>query len=347
MKKLGISNWMGNGMRQFWKDKGFEFVDLNKHIPWKQPDRTPHYDRFVRDACKCEILSIAKGFHYKKHKLTADMIRDIKKAGTYIIYHQLDVPSTYKKATTWEGLLEYYREFWVEANIIFLPFMEAINLARKHGLPAHIIHPGYDNETFDRDLNNQIYSNTTDVSIVGKCYGNRSPFPRAEIARKLIEAGIDIRLYGWHWLERQEQREEADHLVQGDPTLKPYYYGELAGRTSGPGTVTEGFNRGRLTLSSHLHRLTEYSNGRLYETCGLAKCTLCDHNPGLEELGFIDGQTIVFYDSYEELIDKAKYYLAHERKREKIGRRARKLVLERHTQWKRGEELWCHYRGIK
>jgi len=65
--------------------------------------------------------------------------------------------------------------------------------------------------------------------------------------------------------------------------------------------------------------------------CG---CLLISQSsPCFSKLGFEEGKHLIFYDTFQELVDKAKYYLEHEEERKEIAMEGRKFVVENHT-WK-------------
>jgi len=68
--------------------------------------------------------------------------------------------------------------------------------------------------------------------------------------------------------------------------------------------------------------------------------------PGMEWNGWVDGKTCAAFDTTAEMIDKARYYLAHEVEREAIGQAGRKLVHGRHVWPARIEALWAMLEGL-
>ena len=50
----------------------------------------------------------------------------------------------------------------------------------------------------------------------------------------------------------------------------------------------------------------------------------------LEDLGFIDGETYVAADEHT-VVEKVKYYLAHQEERERIVNQGYQLILKRHS----------------
>lgn len=72
-------------------------------------------------------------------------------------------------------------------------------------------------------------------------------------------------------------------------------------------------------------------NMRCFEVIGSKACLLTDRVHGMEDMGFIDGETCVLYSTIDEAIEKTRYYLDHDDEREKIAERGFKLAMERHT----------------
>lgn len=64
--------------------------------------------------------------------------------------------------------------------------------------------------------------------------------------------------------------------------------------------------------------LNDDVNMRCFEVTGSGGFLLTNRIPSLEEL-FIDGKEIVMYDSIDDMVEKAKYYLEHEEEREAIA----------------------------
>lgn len=76
--------------------------------------------------------------------------------------------------------------------------------------------------------------------------------------------------------------------------------------------------------------MKEDTNMRVFETLGSKGFLLTDRVPYIEEL-FEDGKHLVLYNSLEEAVDKAKYYLAHDEEREKIAQAGYDEVMAKHT----------------
>lgn len=80
-------------------------------------------------------------------------------------------------------------------------------------------------------------------------------------------------------------------------------------------------------------------NMRVFEVMGTGSFLLTNWLPTLEEL-FEDGKHLVTYKTIDEAVEKAKYYLKHEAKREKIAKAGMREVLEKHTYAKRIDTIF-------
>lgn len=80
---------------------------------------------------------------------------------------------------------------------------------------------------------------------------------------------------------------------------------------------------------------------RIFEGMACHKMVLTDRlskETKIDDL-FIDGIDIVYYDNAQDAIEKAKYYLSHDEKREAIARNGYNKVMDSHTVSKRVDQL--------
>jgi hypothetical protein len=68
-----------------------------------------------------------------------------------------------------------------------------------------------------------------------------------------------------------------------------------------------------------------------FESAASGCVAFCDYIPEFDELEFRDGETVVTYRDFDELVDKLRYYKDHEDELRSIGRRGARLCNERHT----------------
>lgn len=76
--------------------------------------------------------------------------------------------------------------------------------------------------------------------------------------------------------------------------------------------------------------MTDDINMRNYEVMATGSFLLTNWIPSIEEL-FEDGKHLVLYRSEDEMIEKVKYYLAHDEEREKIAQAGYEHVMANHT----------------
>ena len=153
-----------------------------------------------------------------------------------------------------------------------------------------------------------------DVVFLGALYGI-GQFPEAETRRDavlaLAKSGLDFHLEGPGWdkvglkvRERREQHEANAQLMA----------------------------RSKMVLSiSQSRDYWGYTSDRLYNICATGCPALVQRFKGMEAHGFIDGETCIAWDDFDEMIDKASYYLINDDKREAIGAAGKAMTLERHT----------------
>lgn len=79
-------------------------------------------------------------------------------------------------------------------------------------------------------------------------------------------------------------------------------------------------------------------NMRVFETMATGSFLLTNWLPSLGDL-FEDGKHLVTYRTLDEMVEKAKYYLAHDEEREKIAKAGQEEVLKKHTYSHRIEKI--------
>ena len=173
-----------------------------------------------------------------------------------------------------------------------------------------------------------------DVTFVGQKYGDRSMYIEA-----LVQAGVDVRVWGPHWatvcgdIPRWTQFTSGImHVLRGK--ARSWMANGHAWRYGSPLTDEElikMYSRSKVSLGfSRVADLsTQIRQVRLrdIEAPMSGAFYLTEYCEELEEC-FDIGREIVCFKNAEDLVDKAKYFLAHDSERERIRhagmRRARK-----------------------
>ena len=93
----------------------------------------------------------------------------------------------------------------------------------------------------------------------------------------------------------------------------------------------EIFHNARIVVNRHIEVAEDCANNiRLYEATGAGALLVTDHKSNLREL-FDVGREIVAYTDTEDLVEKVKYYLAHDDQRQAIARAGQARTLQHHS----------------
>ena len=143
---------------------------------------------------------------------------------------------------------------------------------------------------------------------------------RRDIIKYLIEKGIEVYIFGWGWNKF--------------PEFKDYYKGPLNQEDYAKITNQTKINlcltkAGLVEEKKDLNingKKTGRLNGRIFEIGVCKSFQIVQYFPEALEL-FKEDKEIVVFKSKEELLEKIKYYLDNEIKREKIAEKAYKRIL--------------------
>ena len=158
-----------------------------------------------------------------------------------------------------------------------------------------------------------------DVCFIGGL-SRRFHAARRAMVEYAIENGVNIKVWGGY----------LEHFV-GSPILR-VWQGQIWGEEQ-----VKALCAAKIGLNFHVdHRAGELDRGLNLRAFELAACgvfQLLQRVPSVGEF-FEEGKEIVCFETKEEMLDKIRYYLAHESERQQIAEAARKRVLREHT--------WAH-----
>jgi spore maturation protein CgeB len=139
-----------------------------------------------------------------------------------------------------------------------------------------------------------------DIVFIGNYYENY----RAEILEKLCESGYNLKVYGNRWKKFKKGKCLQVKALMFRPAERNEY--------------RKVMNSSKIALAflSHMNRDQHSHRGFEITACG----TFLLHERGEEELMFFkEGVEAEYFSSFEELVEKIDYYLAHEEERKKIA----------------------------
>lgn len=148
-----------------------------------------------------------------------------------------------------------------------------------------------------------------DISLVGQLHG-----VRGQIMRKLMDAGLDIKIWGNYW---ENYPNWNGYLTDFGSMLRVFQESKIC-----------------LNLSNPWHVGTmPQIKGRHFEIPKAGGFQLSTPADNLESY-FISDKEIVLANDINQLIDKSRYYLDHEEERESIAKAGWERVQKEH--------LWYH-----
>jgi len=157
---------------------------------------------------------------------------------------------------------------------------------------------------------------TIDVALIGAPHSNR-----ANLVKKLIEDGINIKVFGKGW----------DKIGLGQ------YSGGYIADSDFPKVI----NKCKISITTLQagDNSTLQIKGRLFEIGACKSFQLVEANPLLEDY-FEEGNEIVTYNSYTDLKGKILYYLWNDYERNRIAQNAYYKVIKEHSWQKRIEAIF-------
>lgn len=189
-------------------------------------------------------------------------------------------------------------------------------------------YPGYEEEYAEVER-----PDTPDGPIVFLV--NKTPshvFPDAPLRNKTVEvlhkSGLPFKVYGSGW----------------------GYLGihtECTSRTDERAKNAQIYADAQMAVSvSQAHDLYGYVSNRIF-FAGATGCPVLQKTfNGMEDMGFVDGETVIAWDDHGEMLDKIHYYRMHRDESEEIGCKCREMVLERHSYDMRIQQLLLMLEGI-
>ena len=103
--------------------------------------------------------------------------------------------------------------------------------------------------------------------------------------------------------------------------------------------MIERLSQSSMALNFHAGASGEYAgNIRLFDVTGAGTCLLTEKKKNINDL-FENGKEIIVYDSYDDCLDKIKYYYNNPKEALEIGLNAKKRVAKEHTTKHRMQQL--------
>lgn len=180
---------------------------------------------------------------------------------------------------------------------------------------------GVENEYLDQERGN--WQEGPDITFLGTLFGI-GKFPEATTRRDAViklrnEFGKGFVLHGGGWRQAG---------------IRATYTGEKHSSNA------HLYSRSKMALSiSQTAEMWGYTSDRGYNIMATGCPILMQRFPGMEDVGFIDGETVIAWSTLDEMMEKAHHYLENDDEREAIGAAGKLLIQERHTWRSRVDDL--------
>lgn len=155
-------------------------------------------------------------------------------------------------------------------------------------------------------------SKDIDVSFIGGAYGQRVTY-----IKFLIANGIKVKVFGRDW----------DRYAD----IRPFWGGYLSHKEMLEVIAKSKINLNFLWTSAKKEQCT--IKGRTMELSACRAFQLSNTTDEFLNYGFVDGKNIAIFEDEQEVLQKIRYYLENDNKRDVIARKAYEHVLKHHT-WK-------------
>src|SRR3989344_3058056 len=149
-----------------------------------------------------------------------------------------------------------------------------------------------------------------DVTFIGSQKLDKAG--RYEMIKNLKDNGISVKVFGFGW--------------ENYPEIKDVYGGPLESDQ-----VVKVTNESKINLCFSKDNIGRpQMKAKIFEVGACNSFTLCEYAPDYDNY-FDEGKDIVFFKNQEELLNKVKYYLAHDKEREKIAKAAYSRVVREYA----------------
>jgi spore maturation protein CgeB len=158
-----------------------------------------------------------------------------------------------------------------------------------------------------------------DISFMGAAYPNRVNFFQ-QFPTKL-QTKANLKLWGTGW---EDNEMSCWSIPLGQQRITPEQSNVIYQATK------VNINLHSSNEISLFDPIGDFINPRTFEIALCGGFQLCDYRPAVAEL-FESETEMIYFSSLAEAVDKARYYLMHDRLRNRIVERAREKVLKFHT----------------
>jgi spore maturation protein CgeB len=291
-------------------------------------ERTGHtvhvFDYLGVEDVRRELLATVRGFRPNLHvayggeRYTPDLIGELADQGLVnVLWYPEVTPNPRPEAVE---LGRAYDFFFTMAEGLVERF-QAAGLPEAAWLPEAMEPSLYEYDEVT-DLDRELFS--CDVTLVGKLESDNPAYmERWKLVKRIVDEGFDIKWWG------PRLRRKIGTFVLG--LLLSKVSRAYGGRFVWNETYAKAIHLSKVFIARDAYPAIRLSmSARAFTAMGLGAFYLTYPTRGIEEL-FEPGKELVTFASPDEMVEKIRYYLAHDEEREAIAGAARAKVLGHHT----------------
>ncbi|MEK9180215.1 MAG: glycosyltransferase [Patescibacteria group bacterium] len=248
--------------------------------------------------------------------------------------------------TTYSRAVDWYKKSGFD-NAILSQWACNTNLYKPIVLSPELVEGPYKKRYPSTSSGNNVFEGSVkdiDVSFVGQKKSGR-----VKMINFLRRAGINIQCFGYGW---------PNGKISHDDMLKIFSRSKICLNLTDRKSIFDPSVIARLFLKKSVNRIVPdfhfldnlkavlhfpilHTHARPFELAGCGAFTISGRS---EDIGkyYEEGKEMVFYDSPNDLVNKIKYYLAHDAERVAIARAGYERTIKEHTYEQRFREIFRH-----
>jgi len=202
-------------------------------------------------------------------------------------------------------------------DLILTSLPDFVTYFREKGLKSEYLAWGFDSRVLDQLHNGHQDRNVTFIGGIYRAHQKRQQLLES------ISQKVSIEWFGYD-----------NRVRKSSSPLTKCYQGEVWGLD-----MYRTLLQSRLTINCHIDASREYANNqRLFEATGVGTCLVTDWKKNIGDFFEPDKEIIVYRDE-NELVEKLRYFIDHEKERKQIAKAGQDRTLRDHTLEKRALQM--------
>jgi len=136
-----------------------------------------------------------------------------------------------------------------------------------------------------------------------------------------VKENFDLSIWGWGISKNYQELKNA---------FKGLIYNTALGRLH---------SDAKIIICDFGSRANQCLNLRFFEIMGMGTLNMCYRQQGIPEL-FPENKEVIYWKTLDELVNKCRYYLEHEKEREQIAKAGQEHILAEYTTYHQVKKMF-------